>query len=120
MREWKLTLTDVPKLTATAAQLGITGTANVTNSHGTATYNPVTDKFEFDMDYAKKYAATDTGKANIPNGIYSLVLTGNDNISAGYDVAQNRYVLNGAEVHGGYVQLYGQIMNTAKSWRSYW
>lgn len=113
--EWKLTLPNTnPKLTATGAELGLSGTADVTNSYGTAVYNSATQMFEFDSSYAKAYSATSEGQAKIPGGTYALVLTGTDNISAGYDVVNDRYVLNGAEVHGGYVQLYGQIMNTAQ------
>ncbi len=113
--DWNLTLPNTnPKLTATGAELGLSGTANVTNSYGTAVYNSSTQMFEFDSNYAKAYAASSEGKTKVPSATYALVLTGTDNISAGYDVVNDRYVLNGAEVHGGYVQLYGQIMNTAQ------
>lgn len=112
--KWSLTLSDAPTLTATGAQLGLSGTASVTNGYGTATYNAATQQFEFDLAYAKNYATSAEGKVKNPSGIYALVLSGTDNISAGYDAVHDQYVINGAEVHGGYVQLYGQIMNTAK------
>ena len=50
------------------------------------------------------------------NGLaYQVIGSLTDNIGASYDVDNAQYVVNGAEVHGGYIQLYGQILNTSST-----
>lgn len=71
----------------------------------------VTPRLEFNIAQANTYKA-DAGA----NGLaYSVIGGETNNIGVSYNVDNAQYVLNGAEVHGGYIQLYGQIMNTASS-----
>ncbi|MDR3673689.1 MAG: hypothetical protein P4L36_22790 [Holophaga sp.] len=53
--------------------------------------------------------------ASNPGGLYKLVSNQYGNIGAAYDPANDRYVLDGTQVKGGYIQLYGQVMNTSTS-----
>ena len=71
----------------------------------------VTPRLEFSVSDANTYR-TDSGA----NGLaYQVVQSLTDNIGASYDVDNAQYVVNGAEVHGGYIQLYGQILNTSST-----
>jgi hypothetical protein len=49
------------------------------------------------------------------NGLYPLVPAGADNIGANIDPVLDRYVLDGEAVRGGYIQLFGQIINTSNN-----
>lgn len=65
----------------------------------------------FTNEQAAAYA-TATGT----DGIYSVVRTSaTDNIGASYDAKNGQYFVNGTAVKGGYIQLFGQIMNTSAS-----
>ncbi len=113
--DWTLTLAATPTFTATPAQLGLDGiTHDVTNAYGTATYNDKAKLFEISLAYAEAYQASGDGQSKNPGGMYNVKLTGTDNLGAAYDTAKKQYVIDGTEVHGGHVQLYGQILNTAK------
>ncbi len=71
----------------------------------------VDGRLEFTKAYADNYQATHGG-----DGIFSVISTDpTDNIGAAYDAKNEQYLVNGASVHGGYIQLFGQIMNTATS-----
>ena len=50
-----------------------------------------------------------------PTDVYTLVKQAGDNIGASYDAANKRYVVEATEVRGGYIQLYGQIINTCNT-----
>ncbi|MEX1660830.1 leukotoxin LktA family filamentous adhesin [Thioclava sp. 15-R06ZXC-3] len=71
----------------------------------------VTPRLEFKIAQANAYKAA-TSASSLA---YQVVASPGDNIGASYDVDNAEYVVNGAEVHGGYIQLYGQILNTASS-----
>ncbi|WP_417269807.1 leukotoxin LktA family filamentous adhesin [Celeribacter sp.] len=71
----------------------------------------VTPRLEFSVAQANTYK-TDAGA----NGLaYTVIGDATDNIGVSYDVDNAQYVVNGAEVHGGYIQLYGQLMNTSST-----
>lgn len=71
----------------------------------------ITPRLEFSRDQADGYKASSGA-----NGLaYQVIGSLTDNIGASYDVDNAQYVVNGAEVHGGYIQLYGQILNTSSS-----
>ena len=66
-------------------------------------------RLEFDKTFADNYTATNGG-----DGIFSVISTRPDNnIGASYDAKNKQYLVNGASVRGGYIQLFGQIMNTS-------
>ena len=69
-------------------------------------------RLEFSRAVAEAY------KSAVPSsdGLFSVVPTSaTDNIGAVYDAGTQQYVVNGATVKGGYIQLFGQIMNTTDS-----
>ncbi|KEO60051.1 hypothetical protein DT23_14725 [Thioclava indica] len=68
-------------------------------------------RLEFDIAQANTFK-TDSGASGLA---YSVVGSLTDNIGASYDVDNANYVVNGAEVHGGFIQLYGQILNTSST-----
>ncbi len=71
----------------------------------------ITPRLEFAISDANEYK-TDSSA----NGLaYQVIKSLTDDIGASYDVDNAQYVVNGAEVHGGYIQLYGQILNTSSS-----
>lgn len=61
----------------------------------------------FTKDYANGYAAGASG-----DQIYTVETSPSSNIGASYDADNRQYLVDGASVKGGYVQLFGQIMNT--------
>ncbi|WP_176250049.1 leukotoxin LktA family filamentous adhesin [Sulfitobacter sp. HGT1] len=66
-------------------------------------------RLEFDKTFADNYTAANGG-----DGIFSVISTRPDNnIGASYDAKNKQYLVNGASVRGGYIQLFGQIMNTS-------
>jgi len=76
----------------------------------------VTPRLEFSIAQADTYKSDTISAGGSANGIaYTVIGGASDNIGVSYDVDNEQYVVNGAEVHGGYIQLYGQIMNTASS-----
>jgi filamentous hemagglutinin family protein len=76
------------------------------------TYDAIGNRLEVSESFALADYNTTQGKARNAGGLYSLV-DDYGNIGANYDPANNRYVINGTAVQGGYIQLYGQILNTA-------
>lgn len=69
-------------------------------------------RLEFDRAVAEEFAR----RTPSSDGLFSVVQTSaDDNIGAVYDAANAQYVVNGATVKGGYIQLFGQIMNTSGS-----
>ncbi|WP_164730655.1 leukotoxin LktA family filamentous adhesin [Pelagibacterium montanilacus] len=66
-------------------------------------------RVEFTIAQAQAYVNAAGG-----DGIYTVFDASSD-LGVSYDAAQNRYVVDGTTVRGGYIQLYGQIMNTASS-----
>ena len=82
-----------------------------TDARGNSLYvNPNNGAIEFGTAYAGDYYASTGGSAS--NDSYELV-SPNSNISATYDAAHQRYTVDATEVHGGYIQLYGQILDTS-------
>jgi filamentous hemagglutinin family protein len=79
----------------------------------------ITGRLEFNKAQAEYYmdpANRSAGVANwtaVGDGIYQLV-SDTSTIGANYNTADKVFEVNGTSVHGGYIQLYGQIMNTAK------
>ncbi|PKP69224.1 MAG: hypothetical protein CVT82_11785, partial [Alphaproteobacteria bacterium HGW-Alphaproteobacteria-4] len=72
----------------------------------------VSFSLQFSKAQAEAYVAANPGS----DGIFSVVrASAADNIGASYDAKNQQYVVNGASVKGGYIQLFGQIMNTASS-----
>jgi hypothetical protein len=70
----------------------------------------VTGQLEFSVATAETYLAANSGA----QGVYSVV-SPSSNIGVSYDAKNEQYVVDGTSVHGGYIQLFGQIMNTASS-----
>ncbi|MDP2062929.1 MAG: hypothetical protein Q8J98_07460 [Phaeovulum sp.] len=67
---------------------------------------------QFTKAQAEAYVLANPGS----DGIFSVVrASAADNIGASYDAKNQQYVVNGASVKGGYIQLFGQIMNTSSS-----
>ena len=90
-----------------------TGITTFTNDRGAVvTYNAAKNRLEVSETFALADAASVQGKARNPTGEYTLV-SDYGNIGARYDTANDRYLINGTEVKGGYIQLFGQILNTA-------
>ncbi len=71
----------------------------------------ITGQLVFSMSTLQTYM--DAPNAT-PADLYALV-TGSsiEAIGATYDAVHNQYVVDGTRVNGGYIQLYGQIINTA-------
>ena len=69
-------------------------------------------RLEFNKLYADNYYIAN--KASGGEFTYSVITTNpNNNIGASYDAKNKQYVVNSAGVKGGYIQLFGQVMNTA-------
>jgi hypothetical protein len=85
------------------------------NANLPVTYNAVTGQLTMTGADAKSDAGTDKGRLRNPSGEYTVVTAANDTITASYDAVNNRYVVDSTQVMGGYIQLYGQIINTASS-----
>ncbi|WP_407052032.1 beta strand repeat-containing protein [Methyloraptor flagellatus] len=72
------------------------------------TYNPATGVFTFSAataDLLKQQGRTAT-----------WAFKGSDNVAAmgaTYDTVRNQVVVNGTSVHGGYIQIFGQVFNTS-------
>jgi len=74
----------------------------------------ITFRLEFTKEEADAFVAHSS--ATGLDGIFSVVNdSATDNIGASYDAKEEQYFVNGASVKGGYIQLFGQIMNTASS-----
>lgn len=120
-------------VTATADQLGLTAAQKTqitnattdlyfTNDCGSACsgmqirYNLAKDRLEVSKAFIDAYAQTDEGKAHktVNPGIYTIIAD-SSNIGASYDVINQQFYVDGTQVKGGYIQLYGQILNTATS-----
>jgi hypothetical protein len=74
-------------------------------------------RLEFDITYARDH------KAQLGNDV--LLATTDQagkttaemqqQIGVSYDIANNRFVVDGTNVRGGYIQLYGQVLNTSSN-----
>ena len=92
----------------------VSATTTFTNDAGLAvTYNAVSGQLTMTGAEAVLDAASTQGRLRNPSGDYAVVTASTDTITASYDAVNNRYVVNSTQVMGGYIQLYGQIMNTA-------
>ncbi|MEN6411423.1 MAG: leukotoxin LktA family filamentous adhesin [Veillonellales bacterium] len=74
-----------------------------------ATYNWDTNKYEFNTAFAE-----DISKTLSPGSSRFALSSTTDNIPVDYDGTSHEYVVEETAVHGGTVQLYGQIINTAQ------
>lgn len=84
-----------------------------TNDRGASvTYDASKNRLEVDEAFARADYVHAQANGRNPTGLYALV-GDYGNIGANYDPLNDRYVINGTEVKGGYIQLFGQIMNTA-------
>ncbi|QDL54472.1 leukotoxin LktA family filamentous adhesin [Rhodoferax aquaticus] len=135
---YELNIGGQPMLTASLAAMGFTqGDADWAKSLGTGDaalngdlvafagrgkvdgvyYNRAKDRLEFTTAYAKAdYAA----KADKTVSAYALIQNTENTsdkqyIGASYDVKSNRLVVDGTAVQGGYIQIYGQVYNTAQN-----
>jgi hypothetical protein len=126
---WTLNLPSTPTLTASAALFGIdlssaigtfqtngsqpvTFAVNVGGHSYNVTYTGTPGQIQFGTDFALADYAT--GSSHVANALYQLVTPSGSNMMSYYDAANNRYQVDATSVLGGYVQLYGQIMNTSK------
>ncbi|MCB1963628.1 MAG: leukotoxin LktA family filamentous adhesin [Rhodocyclaceae bacterium] len=132
---WNIDLPTTPTLTGPASLFGLDQSALDTlienwKNHGGPKYttlnaaggavlfNAELERIEATANYAHTDMAT-TGWAQRTaafGGLYPLI-SDYGNIGASYDpsVTGGRFVLDGEAVKGGYIQLYGQILNTAGS-----
>lgn len=126
---WTLNLPSTPTLTASAALFGIdlssaigtfqtnggqpvTFAVNVGGHSYNVTYAGTPGQIQFGTDFA--LADYGTGSSHVANALYQLVTPSGSNMTSYYDAAHSRYQVDATSVLGGYVQLYGQIMNTSK------
>lgn len=65
-------------------------------------------RVELTTAQAQAYTAAQGGE-----GIYSVLASGN--IGASYDATNDSYIVNGTSVRGGYIEVFGQIINTSSS-----
>ncbi|RZL64885.1 MAG: leukotoxin LktA family filamentous adhesin [Variovorax sp.] len=138
IENWHINLPAAPKLTGSASFFGLSqasldaavsaynsaaagdkpGKAYVyfTVAGGQVGYDVVRNRLEVDMAFAR--ADRDTAgwatRTAVSGGLYQLV-GDYGNIGANYDAVNNRFELDGTQVSGGYIQLYGQIMNTSST-----
>ncbi|MBL8492383.1 MAG: hypothetical protein JNM82_16500, partial [Rhodocyclaceae bacterium] len=130
IEQWNVTLPAAPLLTGTAGLFGIDQAAldraldaykdatgprytHFTNAAGTVTYDAAANRLEAPLSYADADRLTSGWEARTAgtSGLYPLV-PDYGNVGVYYDPTKTRYELNGAQVRGGYIQLYGQIINT--------
>ncbi|WP_183023997.1 leukotoxin LktA family filamentous adhesin [Variovorax sp. UMC13] len=136
IQDWKIDLPAAPKLTGTASFFGLSQTSldnavtaynnatgaakdalrytTYTVAAGVVTYDALLKRLEVGMDFAKadRNTADWATRTAVSGGLYQLV-SDYGNIGASYDVVNNRFELDGTQVSGGYIQVYGQIMNTS-------
>ncbi|HMX15616.1 MAG TPA: hypothetical protein PKD29_02125 [Rhodocyclaceae bacterium] len=130
IEQWTLTLPSSPTLTGPADLFGISQSAvdtalnnyknatgprytYFTTAAGTVTYDAAANRLEASLAYADadRLSADWTTRSASYNGLYPLV-SDYGNVGAYYDPTNVRYELNGTQVRGGYIQLFGQIINT--------
>jgi hypothetical protein len=91
-----------------------TGVTTFTNDRGqSVTYNAAKNRLEVSEAFAIADAASAQGKSRNPTGEYALV-SDYGNVGARYDTANNRYLINGTEVKGGYIQLLESSIRPAR------
>lgn len=93
------------------AYLNSSGARYVTRTYGGYTYT-------YDLQLSQMSASLDAAKAaSVRGGAASqfTVTEANSNIGAKYNTTLNRIEMDATMVRGGYIQLYGQIMNTANN-----
>jgi hypothetical protein len=67
------------------------------------------------LEFTRAAAEAFVAASPAAEGSFSLIQGAGDNIGALYDARNRQFVINGTNVKGGYVQLFGQIMNTSTS-----
>ena len=129
IEQWNITLPAAPRLTGPASLFGLSQSAldaavtafdsggprfvNFTTPTGTVTFDAQLERLEVSLAYANadRLRADWATRTASSNGLYSLV-SDYGNIGVFYDPTNVRFEVNGTAVRGGYIQLYGQIMNT--------
>lgn len=99
-----------------AAAIAAASRVTLTTSHGlTVTYDVPKDRIEASTAFALADAQTGdwATRTGTNSGYYALV-SDYGNIGANYDPLTDRYLLDGEVVKGGYIQLFGQIINTSE------
>ncbi len=83
---------------------------------GTVVYDALAKRLETTIAFANadKNTADWATRTGGNSGLYALV-SDYGNIGASYDPTNKRFVLDGTQVRGGYIQVYGQILNTSDS-----
>ncbi|MCM2679612.1 leukotoxin LktA family filamentous adhesin [Echinimonas agarilytica] len=67
---------------------------------------------EFSTAFAKTYYDTYKSQSNASE-FFRLVVANDDTIGAAFDASSDTIVVDGVEVSGGFIQLFGQLMNTS-------
>ena len=94
-------------------------TATYTDAQGNTatvylTRDGSTPEVTFSTGFAKDWIAANPGLAGTLYRVITPATTGSlGAVGASYDPTANDYVLDPVTVHGGYVQIYGQILNTS-------
>ncbi len=126
--QWNLTIGQNPWVIGTAQQVGLSQStidavaAYVTQYRNAQvsdrTYVIIADQLKYvisaDGQGGRYEFTTSYAQSNAANGTYKLVDTVG-NIGASYDRQTNKFVVDGTNVRGGSIQIYGQILNTASS-----
>ncbi|MDE1954349.1 MAG: hypothetical protein KGJ03_01390 [Betaproteobacteria bacterium] len=92
-------------------QIGATPILLNTDSHGNQLLvDPTDGTLLFSTGYANDYYAANP---NAGQSFQYALRSPGSNIGATYDAVNRRYLVDSAEVHGGYIQLFGQLLNTS-------
>lgn len=136
VERWSVRLPQDPFLTGTADQMGVSQNTLsqhqatydqgkqagqnpspvflVTNDRGKQLiYDAEHKRLQFNVAFAIDDAASVDGKRRNPSGLYAMVKDPSNNLGVSYEAPLDRFVVDGTEVRGGYIQLYGQVMNTS-------
>src|SRR6185437_6716521 len=97
-----------PSATAVYAVHDIGGAIHYINIKDYLTPGGTDARLEFDANTAQAFSSGNSATT----GVFG-VISPNSNIGISYDANAKEYILDGTDVHGGYVQLFGQIINTA-------
>ncbi|RFC65994.1 leukotoxin LktA family filamentous adhesin [Fulvimarina endophytica] len=135
--DWGVTIPAAPKLTASASTLGVSGTVitSLLDAYKRAVeQDPATavaiseletglwfdaagnggaGRLSFTIDYAKGKGLS--GKFTLDDTVLNIPATIGrpGKIEVSYDTALDRYIVDGTNVRGGFIQIFGQIMNTS-------
>src|SRR5208283_1774993 len=93
--------------------MAVTDSAGDTVTLDFAPGNSQPARLEFGFNQATDFFS----KNQSTSGVYQLVRNNTDygTIDASFDAAKQQVVVDPAEVQGGFIQLYGQILNTSNT-----